>query len=236
MNSTHHNYQYPPEFERHKPVFPEDHNYMMDTGKLADSRELIFNRYKNSVTYIDHLFGRLMRAFQEELDNDNLIVVIIGDHAEEFWEKGLLGHGATRFINERTQTPLVFSLPGGKDRRVAISSHVDLLPTILDHAGLEPAVAAAGYTNGRSLLTSCTDDRYVVVTGAGFPYENEYLCLIGRGYKYWMKQCSGRLDDLVRVQTTRLDDTVVADDEGLGEFDDVFRRFRRDVFTFFERP
>ena len=75
-----------------------------------------------------------------------------------------------------------------------------------------------------------------MVTGAGFPYENEYLCLIGRGYRYWMKQRSGRLDDLVRIQTTRLDDAVVAGKEDLSEVDGMFGRFRGDVLTFFEQP
>jgi arylsulfatase A-like enzyme len=64
-------------------------------------------------------------------------VVLIGDHGEEFMEHGMFLHGQSLY-QELLDVPLIFKGPGipagvTTDKLV---SHVDIVPTILDLAGM----------------------------------------------------------------------------------------------------
>ncbi len=204
FNSTHHNYVYPPEFEKHTPVLPNDHNYFVETDRLKDKRDLIFNRYLNSVAYVDHLAGKVLDAFHSEIESGDMIVLFTGDHGEEFWEQGLLGHSATRFVNERTRVPLILALPH-VDTTVTISSHADIMPTILDYTELVPSVPAASYANGRSLLES-SRPAFILTSGAGFPVSNDYIAVTTPTAKHWLRKHGPCMSDLSPVLSSDLDD------------------------------
>lgn len=178
INATHHNYMFPPEFEKYKPVLPEDYNHFLGADKLVRKKEEIWNRYKNSALFVDSLFGRLMKIFRPELEKKSLIFSLAGDHGEEFWDKGELGHAKARLINARIRTPFIFYMP---DRRLAehkISSHADIFPTIIDYlnpgTGFDPSL----FFNGVSLIRPPEKDRYLVVSSYGFPYVNDNLALV----------------------------------------------------------
>ena len=67
----------------------------------------------------------------------NTIFVLTSDHGEEFLEHGFRGHGPHLYA-EVNHVPLMFWGPGiPRVRRVAQPvGHVDLLPTILELAGV----------------------------------------------------------------------------------------------------
>jgi membrane-anchored protein YejM (alkaline phosphatase superfamily) len=208
LNSTHHNYVYPREFERFTPVLNPDENFFLETTRLAESRHLVVNRYRNSLGYVDHLFGRIHSMLREHLDEEQLVVVFSGDHGEEFWEHGLFGHSATRFVNERVCVPLLLRIPGSPRRSVELSSHADILPTVLSTAGLHPQLRPEYYSNGRDLTTTSPDQ--VLMCGAGFPYHNRNLCLVTRQRKYWLRKNGSGLGDFDVILTTDLDDNVAS--------------------------
>ena len=88
---------------------------------------LMRSMYDASIAFMDQEIGR----FLENLPSDT-IVVIVGDHGEEFVDHGGLFHGHTLY-EELVRVPLLVRGPGVKtgasDRLV---SHVDVTPTILD--------------------------------------------------------------------------------------------------------
>jgi len=65
----------------------------------------------------------------------NTIVVLTGDHGEEFLEHGRWGHNST-FSKEQISPPLVLWLPGlAPAEHRSLSSHLDIAPTVLRALG-----------------------------------------------------------------------------------------------------
>ena len=80
----------------------------------------------------------------------NTIVVVAGDHGEEFFERGYLGHSSS-FVNEQIKTNLILYYPGLKPGVYTdMSSHLDIVPMLAKHFGVENR--AADYSCGFDLL------------------------------------------------------------------------------------
>jgi arylsulfatase A-like enzyme len=122
--------------------------------KSGTFNELLHRRtlacYYGLVSQIDHNIGRVL----DELDRlglaENTIVVYTADHGEMMgehgcWTKGMQGYDAT------VRVPLILRLPGvvpaGRKRTELVES-IDLLPTLLEAAGLD----VPENVQGRSLL------------------------------------------------------------------------------------
>jgi membrane-anchored protein YejM (alkaline phosphatase superfamily) len=158
FESAHARYYFPKESVIREPYL-EDFNYA--TMNLAQDIGLIFNRYINSVHHLDSQLGRVVGALQRRGLLEDTVVVITGDHGEEFLEKGHWGHNS-QFTEEQTHVPLVIFVPGQKPRRVVQrSSHLDLPATILPLLGVtnDPG----DYSLGCDLLKGC--ERKALVFG-----------------------------------------------------------------------
>ena len=226
FDATHHKYYYPPEYERFRPALPESHNLV--TGKVTDPevRREFVNRYKNSVGYVDHLVAGLGGA----LAGDDTLFVVTGDHGEEFWDNGLLGHTAVSFVNARTEVPLLLCTPEHDARRFERSSEVDLMPTLVGYARPSPPLPPAAWTNGVSLLDAPDPDRFLLVSGMGFPFTNRQICLISRTRKYWLEKERTGEKRFVLQRSTDLDDRDAPPDaaelaRGIAELERTYRTF-----------
>jgi arylsulfatase A-like enzyme len=91
--------------------------------------------YLNECTYMDDLLG--WRILPKLAEDDNTIVIITGDHGEEFWEHGVVEHGKSVY-EPVIRVPMLISVPGQTPAVVnAPVSQIDLAPTILKLAGLK---------------------------------------------------------------------------------------------------
>ena len=73
----------------------------------------------------------------EKVDLDNTIVIITGDHGEEFFDQGRLGHCSSLNIHQ-TMTPCLVYIPGVEGADVTfVTSNADIMPTIADALGHE---------------------------------------------------------------------------------------------------
>ncbi len=92
--------------------------------------------YDSEVRYTDEAIGRLL----ESLDLTRTVVILTADHGEEFGEHGRLDHGHN-LNQELIRVPLVIAGPSWPAGRVVTLpvSLVDLLPTVLEIAGVPPA-------------------------------------------------------------------------------------------------
>lgn len=116
------------------------------------------NRYRTAVHYADSLLGQLLDDLQAQGLDENTIVLVTGDHAEEFNDLQLnyWGHNGN-FSDYQLQVPFVLRWPGqptGPDARV--SSHEDWVPTLLRH-GLGCENALDDFSTGRDLLAPAPD-------------------------------------------------------------------------------
>lgn len=92
-----------------------------------------FNRYRNAIHFIDQEIQSLITALKDKGLLDNTLVVITGDHGQEFndnqrnfWEH------ASNFSPIQVQTPLVILWPRMRSKRYAhLSSHYDVIPTLM---------------------------------------------------------------------------------------------------------
>jgi arylsulfatase A-like enzyme len=116
-------------------------------GPGATPRE----RYQAEVRAADAAFGAIVAQLEARDELANTLVLFTADHGEEFGEHGRTGHGAS-LVEEGIHVPLILRLPGpGRPRGVRTAESVqlvDVLPTLLEAAGVGGALAV----DGESLL------------------------------------------------------------------------------------
>ena len=141
-------------YQVHFPYTPPDrHNHFRKNlkGKLPKeklARQAFWSEagYAGEIIYMDTELGALLETLGERIDLENTIIVITSDHGEEFAEHGHIGHAET-LHSEVLNIPMSIHYPGriAPGTRVqAPASLVDILPTVLDFAGLPPRPNAQG--------------------------------------------------------------------------------------------
>ncbi len=147
FESTHAPYDFPPEAAIAEPWL-EHFNYLTaDFGRDIDQ---IKNRYINAAHHIDAQIGRVIDHLKAEGLLDKTVVIVLGDHGEEFMERGRWGHSA-EFNRFQTGTPAVIRVPGQAPRVVTgITSHLDIPATLMPLLGVKNP--PADYSLGFDLL------------------------------------------------------------------------------------
>ncbi len=132
-------------------VIPE--RFAMDPSRLrpADLREME-RLYDSEIALTDRWIGAVLDHLEEVGVLEQTLVIITADHGEEFLDHGALDHAKTLY-DELVRVPLIVHYPG---RTATVSERivglVDVLPTVLDAAGL----AAPAGIRGHSLLDGPT--------------------------------------------------------------------------------
>ena len=104
--------------------------------------------YDGEVAFVDAQVGRLLGHLERLGDLERTLVVVTADHGESLGEHNEETHGV--FVYDATlRVPLIVAGPGAASGRVSpvVARGVDLLPTIVDLAGLVPPARL----DGRSL-------------------------------------------------------------------------------------
>ncbi len=99
----------------------------------------LVNRYDGEIRFLDLHLGRLFDHLKAKGVYDEMTIVILADHGEQFMEHGDHRHGF-KLHNEEVHVPLFIKTGRSADRGRVIEqtvSTVDVLPTILDRLGLE---------------------------------------------------------------------------------------------------
>ncbi|MCB1082049.1 MAG: sulfatase-like hydrolase/transferase, partial [Chlamydiia bacterium] len=136
LESTHFNYSWPENYPVHFSPISEEKTHLRVSNSL-NNIELIKNRYRNSIHFMDSLFGKVTETLKEKGLYDEGVIIFTGDHGEEFFEEGQLFH-ASHLSAMQTEPPIYMKL--GDNARAKqgevekeIVSQVDIFPTVLDH-------------------------------------------------------------------------------------------------------
>jgi arylsulfatase A-like enzyme len=114
----------------------------------ADDVQHLVDLYDGEIRYVDDELGRVLDHMKSRGLDRSTLVVVTSDHGEEFQEHGSWEHQKTLY-EEVIRVPLVVRGPDVAPRReTAQVSLLDVAPTILAWAGLQPWPHA----QGRSLL------------------------------------------------------------------------------------
>jgi uncharacterized protein len=118
-----------------RPDYLQDFNYA--SMNLERNMPQIKNRYINSCHHLDQQVARIINYLRDNNLLDSTIVVLTGDHGEEFMEKGHWGHGGA-FVDEQVRPPLVLWVPGRAPAEYNfLSSHLDIAPTVMTALGVK---------------------------------------------------------------------------------------------------
>jgi len=142
--------------------------FVEKNGKFfADTQH---ERYENGVRTADRAVGVMMENLQRLGISKNTIVIIMADHGEEFMEHGVIGHKSSLF-EQQVRIPLIIFVP--EELNVSLPdqpagvSMVDIAPTILDLAGIDPKILGG---DGWSLLQTYPEEyrpRYLMFSKKG---------------------------------------------------------------------
>lgn len=108
--------------------------------------------YDSKIKDGDAKFGEFWQQFQKMGLDKNTIVIMMGDHGEEWNEHGGIDHGHTLY-NELVHVPLVVWMPNAKPmptHKEQVGS-LDIAPTLIDLAGIKASSAYMSQVQGKSL-------------------------------------------------------------------------------------
>jgi len=117
-------------FTAHLPYFDYGPDYRV---REDDGRAI--NRYYNNLNLLDHMIKRIYDHLQKQGLMERTILVIVGDHGQAFGQHHPDNYMHHRYsYNENLETPAILYQPAVfKPKAFEVpTSHVDLLPTLLD--------------------------------------------------------------------------------------------------------
>lgn len=132
-----------------------------DYSLLSDKMnpEPYFNLYRNAVYQADSLVGMVLQTIEDKGFLENSIIIICGDHGQEFNDngKGFWGHNGN-FSDVQIGTNFLWYSPDCQPKNIAYrTSHYDICPTLLkQYLGLKNEIADFG--SGKLLTDSTLRD------------------------------------------------------------------------------
>ncbi|MBQ7652177.1 MAG: sulfatase-like hydrolase/transferase [Victivallales bacterium] len=185
FEATHAPYSFSPEHVV-RSDYMDKINYATISPKDA---QRLYNRAANAAFGIDIQVGRIILYLINNRLMDNTIILLTGDHGEEFFEKGRIGHNST-FVEEQVRTPLLIHIPGISPRQyTSMTNHIDIVPTVMAAIGV--ANPPSDYSIGQNLLSPDYNRTHFIVCGwniqALFTPEYKFILPVGLGNKYIFK-------------------------------------------------
>jgi choline-sulfatase len=147
----------------------------LDLQEVTEAQTRAARRaYYAAVSYVDDQVGRLLDTVAEAGFAQDTIVMLIADHGDMLGERGLWYKMS--FFEPACTIPLIVQAPGrfAPGRIAASASLVDILPTLCELGGIEPAQFALR-PDGRSLVPLLRGAGSGVAAGADDTVIGEYL-------------------------------------------------------------
>ena len=161
FESTHARYDFPGESVIAEPYLKDFNYWGVSRKSLLPKIGELKNRYTNSAHWLDVQLGRIYEQIEKEGLLDNTIIVVTGDHGEEFMEKGFWGHNSS-FVEEQVHVPLVMWVPGQSHKEYTkTTSHMDIATTLLQKLGA--SADSSHYSLGENILKE-SSRKYIVTS------------------------------------------------------------------------
>ena len=148
-------------YAAHHPYYDYGERYHLLTDVKNDT-----NRYYNNLFFLDIQFERILNSLEVTGLMNNTIVIVVGDHGQAFGQhEGIWRHGTSSF-NEEFRAPVIFYQPKLFPPKVisALTSHVDILPTILEAMGIR---YNRSLFQGESILQETFNRKYIFLINHG---------------------------------------------------------------------
>ena len=190
-NGTHFPYDHGKPYEHFQPEVQSDYSYA--SWRMRQQAAEITNRYRNCLAELDTWLQQLAST----VDMQNTILVLTGDHGEEFFEHSRLGHAST-LSGPQIRTVALIYVPGGAPRVITeVTSHADLMPTLMDELGWQQPVPPFG----QSLFADVKRGGAVVAMGNRPNPPNRWAAIAG-GYKTVLAEEDGKTLHIIQLRDT----------------------------------
>ncbi len=232
LDSPHYNYYWHESFV--PPYADYEENIRFPFNPSEEEVMRYKRRYWNSVAWVDHQVKEFCDFLKQEGRYDNAVIIITGDHGEEFQEQGSWCH-CSSLEPEQIQVPLLIKWPKGMGRGPSFTeaSHLDVMPSLLDMLGY-PLVEAQKMA-GKSLL-DVEGSHTQIATTAYAGKSGETMILRRDGYQAtfsWSNYWDARVPDdvvLERLEDPRGKPVLLASPDAYAAelrklFPDAFTRF-----------
>ncbi|MBU0742450.1 sulfatase [bacterium] len=187
----------------------------------------IVGRYDAGILYTDDLLGGFLDRLDASGLADNMLLIVASDHGEAFYEHGIWGHGNELLGAPLTDVPLIVRLPrtvfpafAGKVVEDEVS-FLDIMPTVLDAAGVEPGSCIDGFSLLPELIgrpvnatdAEARDRRTVEIDGEetllGLCESRHYVSLRAGGWSIVVQgPVSAEGDTLDRARPSQVDNSL----------------------------
>ena len=178
LDSPHYNYYWHRNF---KPPYDDyEHDIRFPFNPSEDEVKRYVHRYWNSVAWVDHQVKEFCDFLKKEGRYDNAIIIVTGDHGEEFQEQGSWCH-CSSLQPEQIHVPLLVKWPKSMGRGPVHhqASHLDIMPSILHVLGISENGAAK--LTGHNLLAN-EEPHSIIATTAYAGKSGETMVLRRAGY------------------------------------------------------
>jgi arylsulfatase len=126
-------------------------------GVSDDDLRVATAQYHAAINLIDDCVGRVLAALEKSGKAENTIVLFTADHGEFLGEHGMIYKGLFP-CRSLLRLPMIARVPGGASgRNSAVWGNVDVMPTLLEVAGVEAPNTVQG-TSWRAALEDPTAD------------------------------------------------------------------------------
>ena len=163
-----------------------------------------FNRYKNSLRLVDTQVAEVLRYLKAHQLLNNTVVIITGDHGEEFNDNrlGYFGH-ASNFTHYQVQTPLIVYWPNQKPKTVPqFTTHFDIVPTLMEKI-LGCKTPSKAYSIGYSLFNEKPYPYLIVGSYIGFGIvEPKRITSIFPTGNFTVTKADGNVSPELKLDTT----------------------------------
>ena len=136
--------------------------------------------YDGEITYMDSEIGRLLAELRARGLAENTIIVIVGDHGEEFLDHSGIEHGRTLY-QETTHVPLIIAGPGFNEGGV-VTQHVaqlDIAGTLAAAAGIEFTV----FEPSQNLMEELDTTRNIPASGVLWRTQGDLVSIVSGNSK-----------------------------------------------------
>ncbi len=188
-------------------------------GMAPADRAQLMGLYDAEIRFVDDSLADVVAAVEESGRLGSTIVVVTGDHGEEFFEDGRIGHRMT-LREEVLRVPLIVWGPGLVPEGRVVEDDValyDVLPTLMDYAGLEPDDRIYGRSlrpliEGGSLPPRPTTAALTFLHRDGPEYYTRHDACVYDGMKYvrrlrvpWSPEDPTRIDNVPDLASAEIE-------------------------------
>jgi len=112
---------------------------LAECGMTSEDFRILLSCYDNSIRYVDHLIGKIVRLLQKHRVYDETLIMVLADHGDNIGDHGLMFHYFCLY-DTLIKIPLLIKFPAhiGLTGRISqVVQNVDIFPTILSLLGIK---------------------------------------------------------------------------------------------------